>query len=85
MHRKFLVSFVLVFFLISCQSPEKKFNTHIERAKSYVKEHKLKAAIIEYKNAIKINPKAVVPHFELGRLYYQIGSFRQAVSELRRQ
>ena len=62
MYRKSLLFFILFFLLFSCQSSEKKFNTHIERAKSYVKEQKIKAAIIEYKNAIKINPKAVEAH-----------------------
>ncbi len=85
--RKFLLKLVLIilfFSLTGCLSKEEKAERHISRAVKYVKKKEIKAAFIEYKNAIKILPYSVRAHYGLGELFLKIGDLNGALKEFRK-
>ena len=57
---------------------EKSTEEHLSAAQGYLQQNNVDAAIIEYKNAIKQDPKAGKPRFELGRLYLMTSNFEAA-------
>ncbi|MEC7689734.1 MAG: XrtA/PEP-CTERM system TPR-repeat protein PrsT [Pseudomonadota bacterium] len=63
---------------------KKSTEEHLEAAKQFANANNSDAAIIEFKNAIKSNPKAPEPRFELGKYYLQTGDFDGAEKELNR-
>lgn len=63
---------------------EKSVDSHIADARTKVEEGDVSAAIIEYKNAIKLDPEAAQPRFELGKLYLETNNFASAEKELSR-
>ncbi|MBU2977553.1 XrtA/PEP-CTERM system TPR-repeat protein PrsT [Alteromonas sp. C1M14] len=63
---------------------KKSTEEHLDAARQFVSVNDQDAAVIEYKNAIKTNPKAALPRFELGKLYLQMGDYPGAEKELNR-
>ncbi|MEG3767538.1 XrtA/PEP-CTERM system TPR-repeat protein PrsT [Alteromonas sp. 14N.309.X.WAT.G.H12] len=63
---------------------KKSTEDHLDAARQFVSVNDQDAAVIEYKNAIKTNPKAALPRFELGKLYLQMGDYAGAEKELNR-
>lgn len=63
---------------------KKSTEEHLDAARQFVAANDSEAAIIEFKNAVKSNPKAPLPRFELGKLYLQMGDYEGAEKELNR-
>lgn len=63
---------------------EKSMDEHLEAARGYTQQQDTEAAIIEYKNAIKADPKSGEARFELGRLYIATNQMEAAEKELNR-
>ena len=63
---------------------EKSMEEHLEAARGYSQQQDTEAAIIEYKNAIRANPEAAAPRFELGRIYLITEQLEAAEKELNR-
>lgn len=63
---------------------EKSLDTHMADARANAEKGDVSAAIIEYKNAIKLDPEAAQPRFELGKLYLENNNFASAEKELSR-
>lgn len=63
---------------------EKSVEEHLQAAKAHVEAEDTQAAVIEYKNAIQLDPEAPQPRFELGKLYLQQGDYAGAEKELNR-
>ncbi|MDO6565759.1 PEP-CTERM system TPR-repeat protein PrsT [Alteromonas sp. 1_MG-2023] len=61
---------------------DKSIDAHLEDARAYVQNDNSAAAIVEYKNAIQLDPSAAVPRFELGKLYLENDNFVSAEKEL---
>ncbi|GGW80129.1 hypothetical protein GCM10007391_11220 [Alteromonas halophila] len=61
---------------------EKSVDTYLEEARAKAQQGDVKAAVIEYKNAIKRDPEAPLPRFELGKLYLENKDFASAEKEL---
>jgi len=78
--------FVLIFLMVTaCSSdPEKKKTDHYSKAMVYVQNHDDKAAIIELRNAIQIDPKYADARYQLGLLYLKMGDGKKAFKELQR-
>jgi len=68
-----LVCLVLATIIIGCSNPETKKARHLEKGESYLKEGKLKEAIIEFKNVIQIDPRDVQGHYKLAQIYLRQG------------
>ena len=54
----------------------------LKKGEKYFSENKLREAIIEYRNVIKLEPKDAKARYKLGLAYSQMGQFRDAFSEL---
>lgn len=57
---------------------------HLDRGRSYLAEGQLRSAVIEFKNALQLDPGNPEARFELGRTYLTLGDNRFAVKELER-
>ncbi len=63
---------------------EQSAEDYMAEARAKVEQGKTKAAVIDYKNAIKMDPQAAAPRFELGKLYLENDNFASAEKELSR-
>ncbi len=79
----YLLIFTL-FFAISCSNPEAKKKDHYAKALQYVEKDNTKAAIIELRNAIQLDPKYAEARYQLGLLYLKEGNLQNAFQELQR-
>ncbi len=82
-----ILSIVMVLsflFLAGCSSPEERKAEFFKRGKEYVEKNKLKSAVIEFKNAIQIDPKFGPAHYQLALCDIKLGRFHEALSELRK-
>ena len=75
----------IAFCTFSCSgNPEKKKAAHFKKAMVYVEEKNPKAAIIELRNAIQIDPKYAQARYQLGLLYLNNGEIKGAFEEMQR-
>ncbi len=84
--RQILMVSVLVLagsLLLACQSDEAKLGEHMSRAGEYVENEAWNEAIIEYKNALQIDPNNAEAHFELSQAYLKVKKTKEAFWELR--
>ncbi len=82
-----ILSLLLITLLIcsSCSfNPQKEKERHLKKAQIYEQEEKFDSAIIELKNAIKIDPKFADARYRLGLLYLKKGDIRKAFKQLQR-
>ena len=79
-----LLLFSLLFTLPACSSPEEKREKHYLRALEYIKIDDQKSALLELKNAIKLDAKYADARYQLGLLYLKTGDARSAFGELQR-
>ena len=63
-------------------SPEVKRERYLKRGQDYVKESKLNEAIIEFRNAVKADPRSVEARLELGQALLKRGDLKGAYGEL---
>lgn len=63
---------------------QKTSEEHMVAAKQYLEANDVNAAIVEYKNAIKQDPKSASARFELGKVYLEQKKFDEAEKELNR-
>ncbi|NDV91495.1 PEP-CTERM system TPR-repeat protein PrsT [Alteromonas sp. 345S023] len=86
--RRFLkrssVAVMLLSSLVMAGCTEKSMEEHLEDARAYAQSQQVDAAIVEYKNAIQLQPDAALPRFELGKMYLQNNNFTAAEKELNR-
>ena len=68
---------VLLLGLAGC-SKEAKTERHWKKGESYFTENRLKEAIIEYKNVIKLKPDHAQAYYKLGLSYLRMGMIRDA-------
>jgi len=69
-------------FIISCSSPEENKERHYLKALEYIEHEEPKAAIIELRNAIQIDPLYAIARYQLGLLYFEDGSPQDAFEEM---
>lgn len=71
----------LVVGLAAC-SAEQKIKKHIQRAEAYDANEEYEEAVIEYRNALQINPNNVETHLALSKVYFKIGRTHDGQWEL---
>ena len=76
-----LLSVFLLSGLIGC-SKEARIERSWKKAESYFTENKVREAIIEYRNVIKLEPKHPRAHYKLGACYLRLGMAREALAAL---
>ena len=76
---------VLVTCLGGCsRNPEVRKRNYLNKGNLYLQEAKYQEAIIEYQNAIQIDPKFGDAHFGLAKVFLQQGDWNRAYQELSR-
>lgn len=70
--------------LSACSNPEKKKESHYQKALEYIKKDENNAAVLELRNAIQIDPKYAEARYQLGLLYLKQNDPRNAFAELQR-
>src|SRR5437868_9705563 len=66
------------------QDPEKQKAAFVSSAEKLVAEEKYSDAIIQYRNALKIDPKSSTINFSLGEAYFRNGQMREAFGAYRK-
>lgn len=65
--------------LAACGSPEDRFNAQVERARELADAGEAQGAILEYQNALKIEPENAEVHERIGDLYRAQSRFSEAL------
>lgn len=68
--------------LISCS--QQTSEQHLQSAKAYLEQDNIEAAVVELKNAVKLDPQSAEARFELGKAYLAKKQFESAEKELNR-
>lgn len=70
--------------LISCVGTPAKIKAKaVEAAEKYVRQERWQDAIIEYKNALKADPKDDDVYYRIGQAYLKVAQYREACAALR--
>ncbi len=80
---KHFIVLSMVFSLISCGS-RGSFDEYMNSGLDYFKKGQWKSAVIEFKNAVKLDPKDPRARAFLGQSYIEVNDFSAAVKELTR-
>ena len=78
------VLLLVVCFAGCSRNPEVRKRNYLDKGNSYLQQAKYQAAIIEYQNAIQIDPKFGDAHFGLAKIFLQQGDWNHAYQELSR-
>src|SRR5690348_7346515 len=70
--------------LAGCASKAQRQSRMVKMAEHYNSEAKYSEAIIEYRNALQLQPDSASLHFKLGEAYASNHQFPEAFSELRK-
>ena len=81
-HIKYIALFFICFFLLicGCSSNEKKKEEFLSEGKVYFEKQEYKKAVIQLKNAIKIDPESIEAYKMLAQSYFKSGQAREAFS-----
>jgi tetratricopeptide (TPR) repeat protein len=74
------LSLALALLLGACASPEERFAEHVERAEQLATEGLSQAAILEYKNALKLQPENAQVYERIGDIYRTQSRFADALT-----
>ena len=78
-----LLLFIIMTFIISISGCNKNKQQHISKGRKYLKERKYNAAIIEFKNAVNIDPNDYLVRLYLAESYFQTDKLYNAEKELK--
>src|SRR5262245_7504451 len=76
-----LISIAAPVLLLGCSSPQVQKQRHFERGNQYVAEKRDEFAVIEYANAVRIDPKFGEARLRLAETYERMNNFRAALPE----
>src|SRR5687768_12779271 len=71
----------LALLLAGCSSPEEQKQRHFEQGNTYVAEKRDDFAVIEYANAVRIDPKFGEARLKLAETYERMGNIQVACPE----
>ena len=86
MGRRLVLALLMAGVLVSagCSSPETRMRKAFEKGLALSKDGETKKAILEFRNAVQIDPKFVDARFELGVCLLQLRSYEAALGELKK-
>ncbi len=64
---------------LACRSPEEKFSSHLERGDEFERSGKRDEALIEYKNALRLQPSNAEANFRIARVLSAKENYGEAV------
>lgn len=69
--------------LPGCESDEERLGSHIERGNAYMEDGAYHEAVIEFKNALQLDPNDAKTHFDLSQAFLKAGDVKEGFWELR--
>ncbi|MFQ5561493.1 MAG: tetratricopeptide repeat protein [Nitrospinota bacterium] len=66
--------FVILSFFSCSKDKGESYQKHFEKGEAYLKQEKFDEAVIEFKNAVKIDPDNGLGHYKLGMAYVRKGN-----------
>jgi len=78
------VSCLCLSLAVACSNPEKAKRRHLAKADAYLSQGKNNEAIVEYRNALKADPKFGEARYKLAETYVGAGKHQQAFKEYMR-
>ena len=84
-----LKAFVIILLLCAtiftgCASEEEKKLSHFKKGQAYFEKGEYKAALLEYKNAVKIDPRFIAANLEMAKTQVSLGDAGGAYKSYRR-
>src|SRR3954470_22287187 len=80
-----VIALMLAFLVAGCRKdPQTKKKEFVESADSLVKQEKYADAIIQYRNALKIEPNSSDIYFRLGEAYFKNQQLREAYASYKK-
>ena len=83
LRRPFSLFFIFLL-ILACASKEERIEEFISDGKKFMKKGEYKKAILEFKNALQLDPKNPKALFYLGKAYLSLKEFRKAYSSFLR-
>ncbi len=80
-HRLFLLA-VAALLLLACGDDESRLADFLSRGDAYFEQEQIKEAIIEYRNAIQVDPNNGAAHYALAKAYLRARNLKEAYWEL---
>ena len=77
-----LVIVMSLCFVIAGCSKEAKMERHWKKGEQYFQENKMREAVLEYRNVIKLEPKHAKAHYKLGLTYLRMRMIREAYAAI---
>src|ERR1035438_6724916 len=77
-----ILGLVLVFLVDCSTDPNKQKLKYLNSGAKYVKQNKLQEAVIQFRNAIQIDPRFAEAHYQLARAYLGLKNPEAAYREL---
>ena len=78
-----LVAAMALFVLWGCKSAEEKFADHMGKGEQYMTDQKYPEAVIEYRNAVQLQPNSAEAHHGLGLAYLQSNDLNKTFWEMK--
>jgi tetratricopeptide (TPR) repeat protein len=69
-------------FAVACGAEQSRLEAHLERASAYREEGRYTEAVLEYKNALQIDPNRAAAHYGLARSYRGLNQVSDTLWEL---
>ena len=83
--RSLAVAFLISAMLTGCtRDPNVRKQRFLESGNRYRAQGKLREAVIQYANAVQIDPRFAQAHYELGETYLKLKDYNRAYAELSR-
>ena len=77
-----VVLVISILILSACSSPEQKKAKFLATGKQLLEKKDYQRAILQFKNALQLDPKSAEAHYQLAQAYLGAGGMQQAASEL---
>jgi len=78
-HLRFFGAALLFLALAACDNAEQRAQGHIERGEAFVEAGELNKAVLEYRNALQLNPDSLTARRAIARIYLDQQNFNGAV------
>ena len=80
-----LLATILCGFFTSCsRDPNVRKQKYLESGKRYYEKAKYREAVIQFSNALQVDPRFAEAHYQLAQSYLKLGAFPSAYNELLR-
>ena len=83
LHGSVLVSILLMLLAAGCSNPEEKKSAHYQKGIEYQEKGNTDAAILEFKNAVQVDPKFADARYQLALAYLESGDIKSAFKEFK--